>query len=111
MNKTRLLLVEDEQILAKIICESLEKRNFIVYHAPDGEKGWNRYLAEKPDIIVCGHTHILRVMRRQGVFYLNPGAAGFTGFHYVRTVLRFEITNQGITRMDVIELGPNGIPT
>lgn len=52
MKKTNVLLVEDEQILAKIICESLEKRDFIVSHAPDGEKGWVQYLAEKPDIIV-----------------------------------------------------------
>ena len=52
MKKTRLLLVEDEQILAKIICESLEKRNFEVEHAADGDQGWAKYLQFKPEIIV-----------------------------------------------------------
>lgn len=61
---------------------------------------------KKPDILVCGHTHILRVMRHEGLLYLNPGAAGYYGFHQVRTLLRFEIKEQKVTQMEVVELGP-----
>lgn len=64
----------------------------------------------KPDILVCGHSHILRVVRdhKLGLLYLNPGACGNHGFHHVKTVLRFEITGKEIKNMEVIELGKRG---
>ena len=62
---------------------------------------------QQPDILVCGHTHILRVVKHENLFYLNPGAAGYYGFHQVRTLLRFEIVDQKLTNMEVIELGPS----
>jgi hypothetical protein len=37
---------------------------------------------------------------------MNPGAAGRHGFHYMRTLLRFEINGKKISNMEVIELGP-----
>lgn len=62
----------------------------------------------KPDIIVCGHSHILRVEfdKKYNVLFINPGAAGVHGFHKVKTVLRFEITKGEIKNMQAIELGP-----
>ena len=67
--------------------------------------------AEKPDIFVCGHSHILRVItdpKRPWLTYLNPGAAGRQGFHKIRTLLRFEINNGELSNMQAIELGPKG---
>jgi uncharacterized protein len=67
--------------------------------------------ANPPRIFICGHSHILRVMPDKNLgnlLYLNPGAAGQEGFHQVRTVLRFEITEQKISRMEVVELGKRG---
>ncbi len=64
--------------------------------------------AEKPDVFVCGHSHILRVMtdpKRPPLLYLNPGAAGKHGFHQMRTLLRFSIDDRKISEMQVIELG------
>lgn len=64
-----------------------------------------------PDIFICGHSHILRVMRDpslHNMLYLNPGAAGKEGFHKIRTVLRFELDNKSIRNMEVIELGKRG---
>lgn len=60
----------------------------------------------KPDIFVCGHSHILKVVRDQkrDMLVINPGAAGIQGFHLVRTALRFHIENGGIDRMEVFEL-------
>jgi putative phosphoesterase len=67
-------------------------------------------LKEKPPhIFICGHSHILKVLRDQhykGMLYLNPGAAGREGFHTTRTMLRFDITAGQIGSMEAIVLGP-----
>ncbi|EMR03183.1 metallophosphoesterase family protein [Cesiribacter andamanensis] len=62
---------------------------------------------EKPQLFVCGHSHILRVVQDPGfeVLYLNPGAAGRHGFHKMRTLLRFRLEHGGIKDMQAIELG------
>ena len=61
--------------------------------------------AHRPDIFVCGHSHILKVVndRSRGMLCLNPGAAGKFGFHLVRTALRFRIENGDIRDMEVGE--------
>lgn len=62
-----------------------------------------------PDILVCGHSHILQVVHDPAyppLLYLNPGAAGQYGFHQVRTLLRFEIKKGKVSNMQAIELGP-----
>lgn len=61
----------------------------------------------RPDIFVCGHSHILKVMRdvkRGGMLVVNPGAAGIQGFHIVRTALRFHIDDGNVHDMEVFEL-------
>ena len=46
----------------------------------------------KPDIFVCGHSHILKVQwDDSGFLYINPGAAGLQGWQVVRTALRFKL--------------------
>ena len=61
----------------------------------------------QPQILVCGHSHILKVAydEKYNLLYVNPGAAGKHGFHKIRTLLRFELENSNIKNMDVIELG------
>jgi predicted phosphodiesterase len=64
---------------------------------------------KRPDIFICGHSHILKVVKDQergGMLCLNPGAAGRQGFQKVRTMLRFELEQGHISKMEVIELGP-----
>ena len=60
----------------------------------------------KPDIFVCGHSHILKVVRdtKRDMLVLNPGAAGIQGFHVVRTALRFHIDNGQIHSLELFEL-------
>lgn len=60
----------------------------------------------RPDIFVCGHSHILRVMRDEklNMIVLNPGAAGVQGFHIVRTAIRFDLGPEGISNMEVFNL-------
>ena len=62
--------------------------------------------AHRPDIFVCGHSHILKVMndRKYGMLYINPGAAGLQGWQVVRTALRFRIDEEGLHDMEVFEL-------
>ena len=60
----------------------------------------------RPDIFVCGHSHILKVVRdtKRNMMVINPGAAGIQGFHIVRTALRFHIDDGIIHDMEVFEL-------
>ncbi len=60
----------------------------------------------RPDLFVCGHSHILKVVndRRRNMLVVNPGAAGCQGFHIVRTALRFRIEDSDIRDMEVFEL-------
>jgi len=48
---------------------------------------------EHPDIFVCGHSHILKVMydEQLQLLHINPGAAGRQGFQRVSTLVRFTI--------------------
>lgn len=61
----------------------------------------------KPQILVCGHSHILRVEydKKYNLLYINPGAAGKHGFHQVRTIIKFCINGLSPVNMQVIELG------
>jgi putative phosphoesterase len=60
----------------------------------------------KPEVVVCGHSHILRVEydKRSKVLFMNPGALGRQGFHHVKTFLRFNIHEGKVSDMEVIEL-------
>ncbi|TXK75259.1 metallophosphoesterase [Mesonia sp. HuA40] len=66
--------------------------------------------AEQPQLFICGHSHILKVMydKNNRVLHMNPGACGTHGFHTVRTMLRFEINGDKIEKLEVIELGQRG---
>jgi len=61
----------------------------------------------KPEILVCGHSHILKIMSdvKMKILYINPGSAGKQGFHHMRTLVRFDLTDHKISAMQVIELG------
>lgn len=69
----------------------------------------------RPDVFICGHSHILKVIpdTERQLLHLNPGAAGQEGFHKVRTLLRFAIDTEkqglaSIGQLEVIELGKRG---
>jgi putative phosphoesterase len=60
-----------------------------------------------PKLFICGHSHILKVMfdKKLNCLHMNPGAAGISGFHQKRTMLRFEIDGDKIQSLEVIEIG------
>lgn len=52
MRKTKVLLLEDEITLAKIIKDTLESVDFEVELAYDGEEGLKLFFEQKPDVLV-----------------------------------------------------------
>ncbi len=67
-------------------------------------------IQSRPDIFIDGHSHILKIMRDQkfNLLHINPGAAGHTGMHKVRTIVRLKIDGKKIFDVQVIELGKRG---
>ena len=60
----------------------------------------------KPQLFVCGHSHILKVAydNDRELLYINPGAAGKHGFHKKQTLIKFELANGKAQHLVVIEL-------
>ena len=60
---------------------------------------------DPPDIFICGHSHILKVINdnKLNLLHINPGAIGKHGFHHVRTMIKFEIIKSEIQNLEVIE--------
>lgn len=96
LNKTEIFTVENAKIVLTHI-GGYPKRY---------EQNVKRLLQkEQPNIFVCGHSHILKVIfdNELNLLHLNPGAAGKYGFHHMRTMLRFTIDNNNIKDMEVWE--------
>jgi len=62
--------------------------------------------AKPPQLFICGHSHILKVMfdKKNNLLHMNPGACGKSGFHQVRTMLRFVIDGDKIKDLEIIEI-------
>jgi len=60
-----------------------------------------------PKLFISGHSHILKAMfdKENNLLHLNPGACGKSGWHKMRTMIRFEIDGEEIKNMEIIELG------
>ncbi|WP_299521424.1 metallophosphoesterase family protein [Winogradskyella sp.] len=58
-----------------------------------------------PDLFICGHSHILKVMpdKKLNLLHMNPGAIGKHGFHKKRTMLRFKVDGNAIKDLEIIE--------
>ncbi len=66
-------------------------------------------VADKIDLFVCGHSHILKVQydHRWNFLTMNPGAVGKQGWQTVQTLLRFTINKHEISDLEVVELARN----
>ncbi|MBL0026108.1 MAG: metallophosphoesterase family protein [Saprospiraceae bacterium] len=65
---------------------------------------------ERPDLYICGHSHICKVVKDKefNILHMNPGSYGHYGFHKIRTLLKFEIDERKIVNLRVVELGLRG---
>lgn len=97
------------------IVSEIEGNRFLIIHIAGRLGSYNPRVRElieeyKPGFLVCGHSHILKVQydKRFELLYVNPGAVGHHGFHLMRTLITFEILNEKVTNMKVVELGRRG---
>ena len=58
-----------------------------------------------PDLFICGHSHILKVINDKdlNLLHINPGAIGKHGLHNVRTMIQFEISGDKIENLSIVE--------
>lgn len=65
--------------------------------------------AQKPKLFICGHSHILKVIydKKYELLHVNPGAAGKSGFHHVRTAVRLTIDGETMKDLEILEI-PRG---
>lgn len=64
-----------------------------------------------PDVLVCGHSHIVQVendLKHKKMKYINPGAAGHEGQHVMRTLIKLQCKKGKLRDMKLVELGPRG---
>ena len=105
--------IDDQKIRAefplhnRFICE---KVNVWITHIGGYPKRYNPKILEElksdpPDLFICGHSHILKVMndKELDLLHINPGAIGKHGLHSVRTMIQFEINGKKIENLSVIE--------
>ncbi|MDR6785106.1 putative phosphoesterase [Pedobacter africanus] len=60
-----------------------------------------------PMLFISGHSHILKVMydKKINCLHINPGAAGNSGWHRIKTLIRFCISEEKIHTLAAIEIG------
>lgn len=60
-----------------------------------------------PKLFICGHSHILKVMydKKIDCLHINPGAAGNSGWHRVKTLIKFSVADGKIHNLAAIEIG------
>lgn len=63
-------------------------------------------IENKPNILVCGHTDILKVQfdHKYNLLYINPGAAGNFGIHRMKTIIKIDINNSKPENLQVVEV-------
>ena len=59
-----------------------------------------------PNLFISGHSHILKVIydKKLNFLHMNPGAAGYKGFHKVCTAMRFIIDGKDIRELEIWEM-------
>ena len=89
--------VEDANIMMKHIGGSPDHYDHTVRE---------QFLIETPDLFVCGHSHILKVMhdKKFNMLFINPGAAGLQGWQKVRTLVRLDIEGKTFKNLEVLEI-------
>lgn len=63
-----------------------------------------------PGIVVCGHSHILKIQfdKQFNHLHINPGAAGIYGMHRFITVARLVLDHSEIRDVEILEIPRTG---
>jgi len=71
------------------------------------EKQVGNILKEKSfDLFISGHSHILKIIYddKLDMMHINPGAAGKSGFHKLRTAVKFKVENKELKDLQIFEM-------
>lgn len=95
------------------LVEEVEGLRLGVLHIAGNPKNPNRdarsfITREKLDVIVVGHSHIPVVARFSETLWINPGAAGKSGFHLERFAAILEVDSGEVSGMSRVLLGARG---
>lgn len=66
----------------------------------------NLIITEKPGLVICGHSHILKILwdKQMEHLHMNPGAAGSYGIHQKITAVRFDLENGRMSNLEILEI-------
>lgn len=104
----------DDQLIRRTVPETqileIEQHRILMIHIAGKYGSYTTQTRElikqhEPTILVCGHSHILKIAfdKKYNLLYMNPGAYGISGFHPIRTMLRFTIDKKEIKQLEIIE--------
>ena len=92
----------------RFLCEEM---NVWITHIGGYPGRYERYVkpdifTNPPDLFISGHSHILKVIydKKLNFLHVNPGAAGYKGFHKVCTAVRFVVDGKIIRDLEVWEM-------
>lgn len=87
-----------------------EKVDVWITHIGGYPKKYNSKIIDElrsnpPDLFICGHSHILKVIndKELNLLHINPGAIGKHGLHNVRTMIQFEVNGDKIENLSIVE--------
>lgn len=99
------------RICPEIIIDTVEGVRFMLTHIGGYPGRWRPGMKqllrdEHINLMVCGHSHILKVMpdAELGLLHVNPGAAGLQGWQRERTLVCLTLDAGTIKDLDVITL-------
>ncbi|MFT4736662.1 MAG: putative phosphoesterase [Cyclobacteriaceae bacterium] len=103
---------EIRQMTSEHLIISRQSKRFLLTHIAGKPPGYTAKVKSllatyQPNVLICGHSHILRVEKdhKRNILFINPGAAGRNGFHKQKTIIRFDLTEGQMRNMEVVELG------
>ena len=99
------------QVYKRDIRFNCEKVDVLLTHIGGYPNKYEKRIKEiiqinSPDLFICGHSHILKIIYddKYQLLHINPGAAGKYGIQKKRTAIRFQINENDIEQLEIIEL-------
>ena len=103
---------EIRQLYPQILRFTVDGAEVLMKHIGGYPGNYDRSVAHTlyampPDLFVCGHSHILKVMHDKtlNLLHINPGAAGLQGWQPERTLVRLTVDGKQFKDCEVITLG------
>lgn len=110
----------DGSTVRRMLGETVDVRlaglRFVMTHIAGKPGRWSLGIEDlvrrlRPDVFICGHSHILRIERTEepvAMLYLNPGAAGRQGLHTVKTCVVLTVDGGRLLNAQVVHLDQLG---